>query len=303
MDHMREQASVLALTARTVGEWHKTASLIEEAGGALRIVEGKAGDIDWLDRSTVEALGSSVTEELVDRYVELIDEQARRGVRLVTVLDDGYPENLRHVFNRPPFLFVRGSLEPVDDLAFAIVGTRSASEDGLRQARRLATEFANREITVVSGLARGIDGAAQEAALAAGGRTIAVFGTGIDRVYPSEHENLARRILRRGAHVSQFWPDAPPTRFTFPMRNVVTSGMALGTVVVEAHGRSGARLQARICLEHGKRLFLVRSLVLQEPWARKFAEHPATTVIDSVDEAVEAASTLTAPLPAQLTLG
>jgi DNA processing protein len=303
VDHVREQACVLALTAQTTGDWYRTASLIEEAGSALQIVEGNAGDIDWLDRSTVEALGTGVTEEVVDRYVELIDEQARQGVRLVTVLDDGYPENLRHIFNRPPFLFVRGSLEPVDDRSFAIVGTRSASEDGLRQARRLATEFANREITVVSGLARGIDGAAHDAALAAGGRTIAVFGTGIDRVYPPEHENLARRILERGAHVSQFWPDTPPTRFTFPMRNVVTSGMALGTVVVEAHGRSGARLQARICLEHGKRLFLVRSLVLHEPWARKFAEHPATTVIDSVDEAVEAASTLTTPLPAQLTLG
>jgi DNA processing protein len=86
------------------------------------------------------------------------------------------------------------------------------------------------------------------------------------------------------------------------MRNVVTSGMALGTVVVEAHGRSGARMQARICLEHGKRLFLVRSLVLHEPWARKYAEHPATTVIDSVDEVVAAAATLAIPPPAQLTL-
>jgi DNA processing protein len=303
MDHIREQASVLALTARTAGEWYKTASLIEEARGAHRIVEGKAGDIDWLDRSTVEALGSSVTEALVERYVELIEEQAQQGVRLVTVLDDGYPENLRHIFNRPPFLFVRGSLAPADDRAFAIVGTRSASEDGLRQARRLAAEFANREITVVSGLARGIDGAAHEAALAAGGRTIAVFGTGIGRVYPPEHDDLAQRILDQGAHVSQFWPDTPPSRFTFPLRNVVTSGMALGTVVVEAHGRSGARLQARICLEHGKRLFLVRSLVLQEPWAQKFAEHPATTVIDSVDDVLEAASRLAAPLPAQLTLG
>ena len=106
MGHIREQASVLALTAQTVGEWHKTASLIEEARGALRIVEGKAGDIDWLDRSTVEALGSSVTEELVDRYVELIGEQARRGVRLVTVLDDWCP-------NFPgPFLYYPSRRQP-----------------------------------------------------------------------------------------------------------------------------------------------------------------------------------------------
>jgi DNA processing protein len=302
MNREREQAAVLALAAQTKGEWYKTAALIEEAGSALRIVEGQTGDIDWFDRSTLEALGSRVTEDLVDGFVELIAEQARSGVQLVTVLDAGYPENLRHVFNRPPFLFIRGHLEPADDRAFAIVGTRSASEDGLDQARRIAEELASREITVVSGLARGIDGAAHEAALAAGGRTIAVFGTGIDRVYPPEHKDLAQRILDRGAHVSQFWPDAPPAKFTFPMRNVVTSGMALGTVVVEAHGRSGARMQARICLEHGKRLFLVRSLVLHEPWARKYAEHPATTVIDSVDEVVAAAATLAIPPPAQLTL-
>jgi DNA processing protein len=303
MEHLREQAAVLALVARTKGEWYKTASLVEEAGSALRIVEGRIEELDWFDHAEVKALGEQVSEELLDHYLKLIQGLEDRGVRLVTVLDDGYPENLRHVFNRPPFLFIRGELTGADERAIAVVGTRAASQDGLAQAKRLAAQLVHEGLTVVSGLARGIDGAAHAAALDAGGRTLAVFGTGIDRVYPPEHEGLAQRILKRGAHVSQFWPDAPPTKFSFPMRNVVTSGMALGTVVVEAHGRSGARLQARICLEHGKRLFLVRSLVLQEPWAQRYAEHPATTVIDSVDDVLEAVTTLVAPPPAQLTLG
>jgi DNA processing protein len=303
MEHLREQAAVLALAARTKGEWYKTASLIEEAGSALRIVEGRIDELDWFDHTEVKALGQQVSAELLDHYLDLIQGLEGRGVRLVTVLDDGYPENLRHVFNRPPFLFTRGELTEPDERAIAVVGTRAASQDGLEQARRLATQLVGQGFTVISGLARGIDGAAHAAAFEAGGRTVAVFGTGIDRVYPPEHGHLAQRILDRGAHVSQFWPDAPPTKFSFPMRNVVTSGMALGTVVIEAHGRSGARLQARICLEHGKRLFLVRSLVLQESWAQSYAEHPATTVIDSVDDVIDALTTLMVPPPAQLTLG
>jgi DNA processing protein len=303
MEDPRERAAVLALAARTRGDWYRTASLIEEAGSALRIVEGRIEELDWFNHDEVRALGEQVSVDLLDHYLDLIQSLEGRGVRLLTVLDDEYPENLRHVFNRPPFLFVRGELTEADERALAVVGTRTASQDGLTQARRLAIQLVHHGFTVVSGLARGIDGAAHAAALDAGGRTVAVFGTGIDRVYPPEHGDLARRILARGAHVSQFWPDAPPARFTFPMRNVVTSGMALGTVVIEAHGRSGARLQARICLEHGKRLFLVRSLVLQEEWAQSYAEHPATTVIDSVDDVLDAVTTLVAPPPAQLTLG
>jgi DNA processing protein len=303
MEHLREQAAVLALTACTKGDWYKTASLIEEAGSALRIVDGQIEDLDWFDHVEVRALGEQVTAELMDRYLDLIRGLDGRGISLVTVLDDGYPENLRHVFNRPPFLFTRGELTKADERAIAVVGTRSASEDGLKQARRLAQQLVHQGFTVVSGLARGIDSAAHAGALDTGGRTIAVFGTGIHRIYPPEHRDLARRILTRGAHVSQFWPDAPPAKFTFPMRNAVTSGMALGTVVVEAHGRSGARLQARICLEHGKRLFLARSLVLHEPWAQSYAEHPATTVIDSVDDVLDVVTTMVAAPPAQLTLG
>jgi DNA processing protein len=292
MADVAEQAAVLALIACTKQEWRKTAALIEEAGSALRIVRGDIDGLDWFDPDDVRALGRRVTPELLDQYTHLIADLAAEQITLHTVLDDSYPPNLRQIFNRPPFLFARGQLTAEDDRAVAVVGTRQASTEGLEHARQLAAELAHRDVTVLSGLARGIDGAAHEGALDAGGRTVAVLGTGITRVYPPEHHDLAERILGSGALVSQFWPTAPPTRSSFLIRNVVTSGMAIGTVVVEAHGRSGARAQARHCLEHGKRLFLVRSLVMQEPWAQRYAEHPGTTVVDSVDDILAALTVL-----------
>jgi DNA processing protein len=110
------------------------------------------------------------------------------------------------------------------------------------------------------------------------------MGTGIDRVYPKENVELAALIPTHGVLVSQFWPGAPPRAENFPLRNAVSSGIAMGTVVVEAHGRSGARMQARLALEHGKRLFLVKPLVLQEEWAQRYAERPGATVVESVDD-------------------
>jgi DNA processing protein len=239
---------------------------------------------------TPELLGAIDTEALpieaaeLDRNVELIEELEADSVRLMTVLDDDYPLNLRLVYDRPPFLFVRGRIEPTDVLAIAVVGTRSASEPGLEQADRLARGLCERGVTVVSGLAKGIDAAAHAGALAAAGRTIAVMGTGIKIIYPREHAELAERIVASGgALVSQFWPDSPPTRYRFPMRNRTMSGLALGTVVVEASYTSGARMQARIALEHGKRVFLVEGLVTREKWTERYHDHVSVSVVSSVD--------------------
>lgn len=301
MVELREQAAVLALVARSKLEWHRVASLIEGARSAVRIVEGQWTGFEPFEQQELRAL-SEVSGRELDRYEALISELAERGLRLVTVLDDDYPLNLRQVFNRPPFLWIRGGLVPADDRAVAVVGTRRASPKGLLQAERLARGLAESEVTVLSGLARGIDTAAHEAALAAGGRTVAVMGTGIERVYPSENAALAERIVQQGALGSQFWPDAPPTRYSFPMRNAVMSGMALGTVVVEASSTSGARMQARLALEHGRRLFLVKSLVMRESWARRYAEHPAATVVEGVEDVLEVLVALAQPVE-QLTLG
>jgi DNA processing protein len=230
--------------------------------------------------ATVEALSGldAVRVEHWRRVLEGLDAQ------LLTVLDDGYPANLRMVHDHPPFLFVRGTTVPADDRAIAVVGTRRPSEEGVRTAGRIAGALAGRGVTVVSGLAEGIDTAAHAGALNAGGRTLAVYGTGISRLYPASNRSLARAIAASGAALSQFWPDMAPSRWSFPVRNIVTSGLGVGTVVVEAGPTSGARQQAHHAIRHGKRLFLLRRLVEHQPWARELMKTPGVVAIDDVEE-------------------
>lgn len=206
------------------------------------------------------------------------------GARLLTVLDADYPINLGRVPDLPPFLFVRGALQHRDVRAVAVVGTRGASQHGLSRAARMTRELVAEGVTVVSGLARGIDTAAHTAALDHQGRTIAVIGTGVTRCYPAENASLADQIVEHGAVVSQFWPTRAPGRDTFPRRNRVTSGISQGTVVIEASRTSGAKMQARLAYEHGKRVWLIRSLVAEQDWARRMvAQGQAQEVSSSED--------------------
>jgi len=170
--------------------------------------------------------------------------------------DPGYPALLAAV-TAPPPLWLRGALEPRDDLAVAIVGTRRATDYGMAVAGRLAFDLADRGVTIVSGLARGIDTAAHRGALAAGGRTIAVLGCGVDRAYPPENARLAREIESRGALVSQFPPGTPPLAHHFPARNRTLAGLALGVVIVEAADRSGALITAGFAGDLGREVFAV----------------------------------------------
>lgn len=299
---LSEAAAVLALAAATDGPWYRTASLIEDAGSAVRILDRGWSGFELMSEAELTALIDRVPPESVTRYRELIEQYEGNGTRLVSILDEAYPANLRHIFNRPPFLFIKGDLREEDTRALAVVGTRQASERGRAMAGELSSKLASRGVTILSGLARGIDAAAHKAALDASGRTVAVMGTGIDRVYPSEHELLANEIVSSGgALVSQFMPDSSPSRYSFPMRNVVMSGMSLGTVVVEASATSGAKLQARLALEHGKRVYLMRSLVLAQEWAQRYSERPGVRVIDSIEELLGSVVESTAPA-AQLTL-
>lgn len=301
---LEERASVLALVERSHAEWHVVAQLLEATGSATRALhhEWSGFEPPELIQAVVGASDARSPEADIARYAELITALEAERVSLVTVLDDAYPTNLRLIYNRPPFLFVRGQLSADDQRAIAVVGTRKASSEGLEQAGRLAYELVAAGVTVLSGLALGIDGAAHRATLAAGGRTVAVLGTGIRRLYPRAHWELAQQIIASGgALVSQFWPDGPPTRWSFPLRNVTMSGMGIGTVVVEASDTSGARNQARRALEHGKRLFLVESLVMQEPWAKRYAERPNATVVRSVDDVLAALEADLRPV-SQLTL-
>lgn len=282
MDRQEQQRSLLALCAVRDAHWNVIARAAQRPGGLERLVAGELIEKSRDAARTAKALAGprNAYDAHLERADRAIEAAAAIGARLITVLDDDYPANLRLVYNLPPFLFVRGKLRRDDAKSVAVVGTRNASDVGLRRAAKLAELLAQQKVTVLSGLANGVDTAAHEATLEAGGRTIAVIGTGILRTYPAENAKLAERILEQGAIVSQFWPDQAPARYTFPRRNVVTSGMSQGTVVIEATSTSGAKMQARLALEHGKQVFLLRTLVTDQPWAQKYLERGAIEITD-----------------------
>ncbi len=201
-----------------------------------------------------ERIASAPVEAELAQLLELCDHQ---GVLIITELDRLYPEPLRQVSDPPGVLFCRGQLLPTDSLAVAIVGTRHPTTYGLRMARQLAAGLARAGVTVVSGLARGIDGAAHQAALEAGGRTIAVLASGVLKIYPPEHAELAEHICRRGALISESAPYAEPLGSKFPQRNRLISGLSLGTIVVEAGDHSGALITANHAMEQGREVFAV----------------------------------------------
>lgn len=249
-------------------------------------------DLAHLDENDAQWVASGLsrtTADRLDHWVNRLEEMARRGIHVVTVADVSFPSNVAAVHDRPPLLFVRGSLDDAtDQRAIAVVGARSAGKEGVDLAYGVSRELARQSIVVVSGLAAGIDAAAHRGALAGGGRTIAVLGTGINRLYPAQNRELASAVRVHGACVSQFSPDQGPTRWTFPIRNVVTSAFAVATVVVEAGETSGAKLQAEKALAHGKRVVLVRQLVEQHQWAREMSARPAVAIAGGVEDIVDA---------------
>lgn len=286
----KPQAQLLGLCKIKGLSWHLLAREAQRPNGLDRLWAGQVAESNK-EATQARALiadNAGSFDQLIDEAVATAERADKVDARLVTVLDEEYPENLRLIYNLPPFLFVRGTLTNSDLRSVAVVGTRKASEDGLKRSGRMAALLAGEGVTVVSGLAKGIDTAAHQAALTAGGRTIAVIGTGILRCYPAENRSLAEEIISRGAVVSQFWPDAPPATYTFPRRNVTMSGIAQGTVVIEASHTSGAKMQARLALEHGKKVFLIRSLTEQQEWARKYVETRGAVMVEAVEDVIHA---------------
>ncbi|MDY7039958.1 MAG: DNA-processing protein DprA, partial [Chloroflexota bacterium] len=176
---------------------------------------------------------------------------------VLTWADANYPAALRSIYHPPPVLYVRGDLCPEDEWAVAVVGTRRATAYGKEAARVLAGDLARNGVTVISGLARGIDAWAHQAALEAGGRTIAVLGCGVDRVYPPEHRKLSEAIIAHGALVGEYALGTPPEGRNFPPRNRIISGLALGVVVIEAGAGSGALITADYAADQGREVFAV----------------------------------------------
>jgi DNA processing protein len=181
---------------------------------------------------------------------------AQKGVRIVTMTDPNYPALLLQIPDPPPFLYVRGTLES-QSKTVAVVGSRIATRYGLSMATRLSAELAACGVTVVSGMARGIDTAAHEGALQSGGRTVAVLGSGLEKVYPAENCKLFQSIIRSGAVVSEFPMLAKPEPHNFPIRNRIISGMSYGTVIVEASKNSGSLITARLAAEQNREVFAV----------------------------------------------
>ena len=286
-----ETAALVALLRTGDRPWTLYADLVEQAGSAIAVLRAEL--TETFEQGSLFGTEDPVVTERghIDEATADVDRWFKQGIRLLTVLDADYPENLRAVHDRPPLIFVAGRLAPTDARSVAVVGARRATPTGLARARAIARHLAGRGYAVASGLAAGIDTAAHTAALSSGGRTIAVIGTGLHRCYPPENAALQRRIAAECAVVSQFWPDAPPTRRTFPMRNATMSGLALATVIVEAAQTSGSRMQARLALEHGRPVFLLDSLLDQE-WARAYARRPGTQVVGSPEEITEAVERL-----------
>jgi DNA processing protein len=231
--------------------------------------------------------------EALERAQQDLEHWGARGYHVLAFSDPAYPENLRIVESRPPLLFISGRLSPADRRAVAVIGTREPSDAGRALARETARALSLAGHPVVSGLAAGIDAEAHRATLelqvsgSGSARTLAVLGTGLDQTYPPEHAELQGRIAEHGALVSQFWPDAPPTRNSFPARNALMSGLTLGSVIVEATEHSGTRIQARHALAQG-RVVVLMPPTLGCQWARDLADAPGVVLAQDAADVVAA---------------
>jgi DNA processing protein len=225
--------------------WHADAASLTDVG---------------LDRRSISNL--LMARKSMDLAGEL-DRLEQAGVHVLTWDSEDYPINLRNIYDPPPVIYVKGELLPEDDWAVAMVGTRHATVYGKEAARHLATGLAQNGVTVVSGLAAGIDAVAHQAALEAGGRTLAVLGSGVDVIYPEQNRRLAEQLVQQGALISEYPLGTKPERTNFPPRNRLISGLSLGTVVVEAGARSGALITADFATEQGRDVFAVPGSIFQ----------------------------------------
>ncbi|WP_370945921.1 DNA-processing protein DprA [Amycolatopsis sp. cg5] len=214
-----------------------------------------------------------------------VEAWSKAGLSLLSILDDLYPTRLRGIHQAPPVLFSRGKLLP-EDPAVSIVGSRNASDRGLTVAREITRALITEGFAAVSGLAAGIDATVHQAALDAQGRTVAVIGTGINKVYPASNRALQRQISEKGLVLSQFWPDAPPQKSNFLMRNATMSGYGIATIVVEAGEHSGTRYQARMAVEHGRPVILTDIVVERNEWAQKLCGRPGVYRADGLRDVI-----------------
>ena len=220
------------------------------------------------------------------------------GVAIITDADPRYPRALKEIHDPPGLFYMRGDLLPTDDLSIAIVGTRHATPYGKAQAERLAGSLSRAGLTIVSGLARGIDAVAHRGAMDAGGRTLAILGGGVLNIYPPEHVELADEVARAGAVISETPPHFQPMAGSFPQRNRLISGLSLGVIVIEAAERSGALITARHAMEQGREVFAVPGRV-DSRVSRGCHQliRDGAKLVESADDVLEELGPLIAPTP------
>lgn len=264
--------------------------LLEAFGTLERVCSAAAEQLQC-----VAGIGPLVAARIAEtcRNERLMEQELTRAAAhkaaILTLEDAAYPTLLRAIYDPPLALYVRGTLEPSDEIAVGIVGARRASSYGLQAAERLGYDLALRGVTVVSGLAVGIDGAAHRGALKAGGRTVAVLGSGLARLYPPEHRALADQVAEHGALLSEYPMETAPLPAHFPQRNRLISGLSLGVVVVEAGPRSGALITADCALEQGREVFAVPGPItsVTSQGTHELLRHGAA-LVGSVDDILEA---------------
>ena len=250
--------------------WNDIATEVMFSGDAIGVCRSRLGDDGLVADPRVDAA--------IDEARRDVAAWCRSGARLVTVLDEAFPDRLREIRETPPFLFAAGTLV-AGDRGMSVVGSRKASDRGHQVARTAAQLLVSKGLTVIGGLAAGIDTTAHRAALDAGGRTVAFIGTGIRQHYPAANRALQDEIAERGLVLSQFWPDAPPTRQSFPIRNAAMSGYGMGTIVIEAGETSGTRIQARLAVAHGRPVILTDTVAEGTEWGAALVGRPGVHVV------------------------
>ena len=258
----------------------------------LRALLNAFGDAQSAWQASPEALQAAgltarITENLLKLRAsisldEVWENLQQKNIRVLIWDDDDYPARLREINNAPPVLYLRGAFATKDEWAVAVVGTRRVTPYGRQVAERIALTLANSGITVVSGLALGVDTVAHRTSLEAGGRTLAVLGSGVDQIYPSKNRALAQKVIENGAIISDYAPGTPPEATNFPPRNRIISGLSLATVVVEAGIKSGALITADFALEQGREVFAVPGNVFapQSRGPNKLIQNGAHPLLD-----------------------
>lgn len=251
----KDQAFIVALS-QTPGIGQKRFQiLVDNFGSAQKVWESPESLLEQiLEKSVFEKLTNFRQKTNPEK---LLTEITQKDIQVLTIFDKHYPEKLKEIFDPPPVLYIKGSLLLKDSLALAVVGTRRVTSYGRDVTETLVGELARSGLTIISGLARGVDTIAHKTALEHGTRTIAVLGCGVDIVYPPQNSNLAFEIVKNGALVSEYPPGAEPIPGHFPARNRIISGLSLGTLVTEADEKSGSLITASLALEQNREVFAV----------------------------------------------